>query len=59
MLRITAVKFERNENLLHGGKLRSANFLLGGVHAAACGLLMKGLRPLHTSHRKKTDEERK
>ncbi|MBR0219390.1 MAG: hypothetical protein IJQ33_09330, partial [Clostridia bacterium] len=23
--------------------------LLGDVHAAACGLLMKGLRPLHTS----------
>ena len=37
MLRITAVKFDGNENLFRGGKLRYTNFLLGGVHAVACG----------------------
>ncbi|MBQ7518753.1 MAG: hypothetical protein IJU12_00390 [Clostridia bacterium] len=31
------------------GKRAFGNFLLGDVHAAACGLKMKGLRPLHAS----------
>ena len=33
--------------------------LLGDVHAAACGLLMKGLRPLHTFLKKDWEENRK
>ncbi|MBR1606632.1 MAG: hypothetical protein IJ664_02900, partial [Clostridia bacterium] len=31
------------------GKRAFGNFLLGDVHAVACGLKMKGLRPLHAS----------
>ena len=50
-----ALNSARPENL-SGMKIPSrpdkqafGNFLLGDVHAAACGLKMKGLRPLHAS----------
>ena len=46
MLRITAGKFEQNEKFFREGKRRSRIFLLGDVHAAACGLQSKRLRPL-------------
>ncbi|MBQ9299034.1 MAG: hypothetical protein IJ214_00840, partial [Clostridia bacterium] len=49
MLRITAVKFDGNENLFRGGKLRYPNVRLGGVHAVAWGCKMKAPRPLHAS----------
>ena len=52
-------KFERYENFRRGGKLRSENFLLGGVHAAACGLQMKELRPLHASRESHGDRPRR
>ena len=31
------------------GRRAFGNFLLGDVHAVACGLKIKGLRPLHTT----------
>ena len=42
MLRITGRKSERNEKFFRGIKLRSGIFLLGDVHAVACGSKIEG-----------------